>query len=277
MLCRPPLLTLTVSACLLAGVAAHAAPPKALPAEERLEKSPRHHEWVEVTTASGQKIRLFVVFPEVDRPTPAVVVIHENRGLNAWARSVTDQLAEAGYVAVAPDMLSGKAPEGGGTDDFANADAARTAIYELSDEQVREALDATVKYARGLDATTEDVVVSGFCWGGGKAFDYAAENPSIKAAFVFYGTAPEAERLKQVEVPVYGFYGGNDFRITGQVPVVSKTMQEQSKKYDPVVYNGAGHGFLRSGEASDANPADREGRTKAWDRWLSILEEISGD
>lgn len=274
---RRPLLSLTVSACLLAGIAVQAAPPKGMPAEERLEKSPRHHEWVEITTEAGKKVRAFVVFPEVDRPTPAVIVIHENRGLNAWARSLADQVAEAGYIAVAPDMLSGHGPGGGGTDSFENADAARTGIYALSDAEVHEALDASVKYARGLDATTDSVVVSGFCWGGGKAFDYAAQNPSIDAAFVFYGTAPDAERLKKIEAPVYGFYGGNDFRISGQVPEVSKTMQEQGKKFEPVVYNGAGHGFMRSGEEANAKPADAEGRNKAWDRWLKIMAEISGN
>lgn len=276
MVSRRPLLTVVVSACLLAGVAVGAAPPKGMPAEERLEKSPRHHEWVEITTQSGKKVRAFVVFPEVDRPTPAVIVIHENRGLNAWARSLTDQVAEAGYVAIAPDMLSGQGPDGGGTDSFENGDAARTAIYALSASQVHEALDATVKYARGLDATTDSVVVSGFCWGGGQAFDYAAQNPTIEAAFVFYGTAPDAERLKKVEAPVYGFYGGNDFRITGQVPMVSKTMKELGKKFEAEVYEGAGHGFMRSGEEASAKAADSEGRAKAWERWQKLLAEISG-
>ncbi|HEX6986784.1 MAG TPA: dienelactone hydrolase family protein, partial [Planctomycetaceae bacterium] len=229
------------------------------PAKQRLEKSPRHHEWVEVPAADGRKVRSFLVYPEVDRPATAVVVIHENRGLTDWVRSVADQLAEKGFVAIAPDLLSGTGPNGGGTEAFASQDEARTGISRLSPEQVTSDLDAVVKYVRDLEATNEKVAVAGFCWGGGQAFRYAAHNPEIAGAFVFYGSAPSDEELKKIEVPVYGFYGGNDFRITGQVPKVAETMKSAGKRYEPVTYEGAGHGFMRSGEDPNTDPANRKG------------------
>ena len=242
--------------------------------ESRLEGSPRHHEWVQVKSATGRTVRAYVAFPEIDKPVPAVVVIHENRGLNDWARSVTDQVAEAGYVAIAPDLLSGSGPDGGGTDSHPSSDAAREAIYKLPPQQVLDDLDAVVIHARGLAATNDRVAVAEFCWGGGQTFQYARHRADIAAAFVFYGRAPETDTMKGIEVPVYGFYGGNDHRITGAVPDVQKTMQTFGKTYEPVVYEGAGHGFMRSGEGPDAEPANMDARSQAWQRWKGLLGEL---
>ena len=245
------------------------------PVQKRLEESPRHHEWVDIKAAGGRTVRAFVVYPQVKDPVAAVVVIHENRGLNDWARSVADQLAEAGYVAIAPDMLSQTGPGGGGTESFASTDAARTGIYELPDEQVLTDLDAAVAYARTLDANNGTVAVGGFCWGGGQTFRYATHNPDIAAAYVFYGTAPEdAEVFKSIKAPVHGFYGGNDRRITGQVPRVTEQMKQAGKAYEPVTYDEAGHGFMRGGEAPDASPANRKAMTDAWARWKLLLEKL---
>jgi carboxymethylenebutenolidase len=255
---------------------AQAQVPKAMPPAERLEQSPRHHEWMDVFAQSGRKIRSYVVYPEVDKPVMSVVVIHENRGLDAWARSLADQLAEAGYVAIAPDLLTGKGPEGGGTDSFKDTDSARAAIYALGDEEVRESLDIIVKTVRDLPATTDRVVVVGFCWGGGKAFDYAAHGADLSGVCVFYGAAPKQEVLEQIKVPVYGFYGGNDFRITGEVPKLRDAMKQLGKQYEPVIYEGAGHGFLRAGDEPGAKEADRRARDAAWERLLTLLKQLSG-
>jgi carboxymethylenebutenolidase len=244
------------------------------PVQERLEKSPRHHEWVEVEAADGRKVRCWLVYPEVSEQVPAVVVIHENRGLNDWARSAADQMAEAGYVAIAPDLLSGTGPDGGGTESFASSDAARDGIYKLSREQVLSDLDAVVEHAAKLPAANGKVAVGGFCWGGGTTFAYATHNPDVAAACVFYGPAPPDESLGKIEAPVYGFYGGNDFRISGQVPDVTKKMKELGKQYDPVVYEGAGHGFMRSGEDGSGSDADRQARDEAWRRWREILGQL---
>lgn len=244
------------------------------PALKRLEHSPRHHEWVEIAVNDQRKVKTFVVYPEVDAPATAVIVIHENRGLTDWVRSVADQLAEKGYVALAPDFLSGMAPEGGGTPDFPSSDAAREGIYKLTPEQVMADADAVAKYAGALDATNDHLVVSGFCWGGGQAFRYGIHNPRVDAAFVFYGSAPEPEELKKLKVPVHGFYGGNDFRITGQVPSVQKVLKEAGASFEPMIYEGAGHGFMRAGEGADATPANAKAMEQAWKRWQEILTKI---
>jgi carboxymethylenebutenolidase len=240
---------------------------------ERLENSPRHHEWVDINAAGGRKVRTWVVYPEVDRPATVVIVIHENRGLTDWVRGVADQLAEAGYLAVAPDLLSGTAPGGGGTAEYGSEDAARTGIGKLPQEQVTADLDAVCQHAKQLPAGNKVVAVSGFCWGGGQTFNYATHNPDIAAAFVFYGSAPRDEAAyKKIDAPVYGFYGGNDFRITGQVPDVEKRMNALGKDFEPVVYDGAGHGFMRQGETiDDPNNPDRKARDAAWKRWKKLL------
>lgn len=244
------------------------------PAAQRLENSPRHHEWVEITTEGGRTVRALVVFPEVGKPVHAVVLIHENRGLTNWEKGVADQVAEAGYLAIAPDLLSGTAPDGGNTDDYPSADAARDGIYKLPPEQVMADLDATVATIKEQTACDGTVAVAGFCWGGGTAFSYAAHSPEVAASFVFYGSAPGPEVLDKIQVPVYGFYGGNDFRITGAVPEVAESMKSRDKSYDPVIYEAAGHGFMRSGESPDAEAPNRDGRTKAWERWKALLEAL---
>lgn len=243
---------------------------------ERLQKSPRHHEMVDIDAAGGRKVRAFVVYPEVNHPATVVVLIHENRGLTDWVRSAADQLGEAGYIAVAPDLLSGTAPKGGGTAEYGSDDKAMKAIYALPQKQVTSDLDAVVDYAKHLPAGNAVVAVAGFCWGGGQTFAYATHNPNIAAAYVFYGPAPKNEAdYKNIKAPVYGFYGGNDFRISGEVPNVEKRMKSLGKEYQPVVYEGAKHAFMRQGElSSDPSNADRKARDEAWTRWKQLLAQL---
>ncbi len=252
-----------------------AAPPTVVP-PDRLESSPRHHEYVDIDSAGGRKLHTWVVYPQVDHPATVVLVIHENRGLTDWVRGLADQLAEAGYVAVAPDLLSGTAPGGGGTAEYGSEAKAIQGIYKLPQPQVTADLDAAFMYAKSLSAGNKTVAVAGFCWGGGQSFAYATHNPKIAAAFVFYGTAPPDEAdLKKIQAPVYGFYGGNDFRISGQVPNVEKRMRALGKTYEPVVYQGAGHAFMRLGEmTSDPTDANRKARDEAWQRWKKLLAEL---
>jgi carboxymethylenebutenolidase len=189
---------------------------------------------------------------------------------------VADQVAEAGYVALAPDLLSGTAPGGGNTAEYGSEDAARNGIGRLPQPQVMSDLDAVFKYAKEMPAGNKVVAVGGFCWGGGQTFNYATHNPDVAAAFVFYGGAPrDAGAYSKIEAPVYGFYGGNDFRITGEVPRVAERMKEAGKTYEPVTYASAGHGFLRQGETvADTSNADRKARDEAWARWKKTLGEL---
>src|SRR4051812_1747039 len=231
---------------------------------DRLQTSPRHHESAEIESAGGRKVKTWIVYPEVDRPATVVLLIHENRGLTDWVRGMADQVAEAGYVAIAPDLLSGTAPGGGGTAEYGSEDKAMKAIYALKKEQVTADLDAVFKYAKGLSAGNKVVAVGGVCWGGGKTFDYAAHNPDVAAAFVFYGKPDKEVAFKNIKAPVYGFYGGNDFRITGEVPDIEKKMKALGKKYEPVIYKGAKHAFMREGETTnDAKDPNRKARDEA--------------
>ncbi len=240
---------------------------------ERLQTSPRHHEYVDIDSAGGRKVKTWVVYPQVDHAATVVLMIHENRGLTDWVRSAADEMAEAGYVAIAPDLLSGAAPNGGGTKEYGSEDKAIQAIYKLPQQQVTADLDAAYAYAKKLDAGNHVVAVGGFCWGGGQTFNYATHNPDIAAAFVFYGPAPRDEAaFEKIKAPVYGFYGGNDFRISGDVPNVEQRMKRLGKTYEPVIYKGAEHAFMRQGEiTNDPASANRKARDEAWERWQSLL------
>jgi carboxymethylenebutenolidase len=241
---------------------------------QRLEQSPRHHEWKNITYGE-RTVRAFVVYPEVAEKVPVVIVIHENRGLNDWARSMADQVAEAGYIAVAPDLLSGEGPGGGGTDSFENSDAARTAIYDLDPDQVTNDLDACVEYGSGIPAGNGKVAVVGFCWGGSQSFRFATNNSDIEAALVCYGSGPEdGEAYKRITAPVYGFYGGNDNRVNATIDNSEKWMNRYEKFYEPVIYEGAGHGFFRAGEAEDASVENKKGRDEGLKRMWDILGKL---
>jgi carboxymethylenebutenolidase len=242
--------------------------------DKSADDSSRHQEWVQIPTATGRALRTFIVYPEVHKPAHAVVIVHENRGLTAWERSLADQLAAAGYVTIVPDLLSEMGPEKKASDAFESAAAAREAIHNLKPEQVAADLDAVVAYAHNVSAADKKIAVAGFCWGGGQAFRFAAHNADIKAAMVFYGAAPSDEQLKQIDVPVHGFYGENDFRITGDVPKLKIRMKTLKKPFQAVTYAGAGHGFMRAGEAADAKPADRKAREQAWTRFIELLSKL---
>ncbi len=244
-------------------------------AHRRLLESPRHHEWIEVRY-DGRAVQAYVVYPERPDPAPVVLVIHENRGLTDWVRSVADRLAEAGYLAVAPDLLSGMAPGGGGTRDFPDEDAAREAIYRLSPEQVLADLRAVADRVRRLAASDGRLSVAGFCWGGTQAFRFATAYPELQAAFVFYGTAPEdSAALVRIRCPVYAFYGGADARVNATVPATARILQRAGRHFEPVTYEGAGHAFMRTGEGPAASEANRRAREAAWARWLKLLETHS--
>jgi carboxymethylenebutenolidase len=243
-------------------------------AKARLEKSPRHLEWVKVKHGN-REVNCFIAYPEVKEKATAVVVIHEIFGLTDWVREVTDQLAEAGYIAIAPDLLSGVAPGGGGTADLGGVDAVRKAISTLPPDQITGDLNAVVDYVSKLPAANGKVVVGGFCWGGSQSFRFATNNKEIKAAFVFYGTAPESKQdLARIQCPVYGFYGGNDARVTSTVPKTAELMKQEGKVYRAVEYEGAGHGFMRAGEAPDASADNKKARAEAWKRWLDLLKKV---
>jgi carboxymethylenebutenolidase len=237
-------------------------------ARERIAKSPRHSEWVTVKH-DGRNVETLVVYPESKDKRPVVLIIHEIFGLSDWAQELADEVAAAGYIAVAPDLLSGMAPNGGRTKDF--AEGVTEAVSKLNPDQVTADLNAAADYALKLPAANGKLYVTGFCWGGGQSFRFATNRADLSAAFVFYGPPPATDAMSHIKAPVYGFYAGNDARIDATIPDTVAAMKAAGKTYDPVTYDGAGHGFMRAGEAPDAIDPNKKARDDAWKRWKILL------
>jgi len=282
-------------------------------AKQQLAKSPRHREWVKIKNGN-REVNSFIVYPEINKKATAIVVIHEIFGMTDWVQQLTDELAEAGYIAIAPDLLSGMGPNGGGTAEIAatGSNAVGQAIRALPPDQIAADLNAVADYVSKLPAANGKVAVGGFCWGGTQSFFFATRRPTLKAAFVFYGTAPnnnaqgqaytiDKTALGQIGAPVYGFYAENDMRVDATVPPAVDAMKELKKSYEPVTYAGAGHGFMRAGEPNAPEPkapaakgdetadkkaaddyqkaaamdkANRKARNDALARWKTILAKL---
>jgi carboxymethylenebutenolidase len=264
---------------------ASAATPDTNWAKQAVERSPRHREWVNVK-AGNRTVSAFVVYPEVKGKATSVVVIHEIFGMSDWVQMEADELAAAGYIAIAPDLLSGMGPKGGGTSDFPDGNAVGKAIRDLPPDQITSDLNAVADYVAKLPAANGKVAVAGFCWGGGQSFRFATNRPSLAAAFVFYGQGPDsADAIAKIKAPVYAFYAGNDARIGATVPKTQELMKAAGKTYDVVSYEGAGHGFMRAGDAPPP-PADADEKTKtayagnkkardaSWTRLKGVLEKL---
>jgi carboxymethylenebutenolidase len=258
-------------------------------AKQNLEKSPRHGEWISIKH-DNRTVQSFVVYPETSKKVPVVIVIHEIFGMTDWVQTVADQLAANGYIAVAPDLLSGMGPKGGRSSDFQGG-SAREAVSKLDPDQVTADLNAVADYAKKIPAANGKIAVVGFCWGGGQSFRFATNRKDLSAAFVFYGSGPE--NVAPIAAPVYGFYAGEDAHIGATLPATEEAMKKAGKKFDPVTYPGAGHGFMRAGEdpANEASinntatdpeskkkhdmaVANKKARTEAWARWLSLLKSL---
>ena len=244
-------------------------PPPEETAKERLNASPRHGEFVKVDVR-GKPVRTWIVYPERKERSPVVVVIHEIFGLTDWIRAVADQLAAEGFVAVAPDLLSGKGPGGGGTEAFASRDDAVRAVSELPREEVNARLDAVRTWALARPAAARTSATVGFCWGGSTSFAWAVAQPALDAAVVCYGTAPaDLATLAAVKAPVLGLYGGKDARVDATLAATTARMKELGKTYEPHVFEGAGHGFLRAQGGEDG--ANLKAAKEAWPLMIAFL------
>ena len=294
-------------------------------ARAALDKSPRHREYVSIPAANGRVVTTYVVYPEVAKKAPVVLLIHEIFGLSDWAKLMADEIAAKGYIVLAPDLLSGTGPmsatpvatqagtdaanatdphadhakaeatpqtsaarsagtphhlahtstrHNGGTDSYASVDDITRAVSALPPEQVMADLDAVASYARTIPSATRKLAVAGFCWGGGKTFSFATHRQGLAAAFVFYGPPPPNEEMARITAPVFGFYAGNDARITATVPGTTLAMKAAGKQYDAVIYPGAGHGFMRAGQAPDATPDNQGAWTQGFTRLTTALKAM---
>ena len=242
-------------------------------AQEQLEKSPRHGEWVKISSDNGRVVNAFIVFPEIKEKAVSVIVIHEIFGLTDWIRLVGDKLAAEGFVAICPDLLSGMGLNGGGSESFGSGDDVRRAIRELNSDQITADLKAVMKYVHDLPSTTEVVAVSGFCWGGGQSFRFATSEDSLAGAFVFYGRPPKTEDIGKITCPVYGFYGENDNRINATISATRDAAKASGITYEPEIYSGVGHGFLRRGMDDSASEVEKTAVQQAWARFVNLLKK----
>ena len=261
---------------ILTSAAGPATQPVALPpsgddgtAAKAMSASPRHGEWVDVPIAgSDVKLHTSVVYPERHDKAPVVIVINEIFGMTDWVRGVTDQLAAEGYIAIAPDLLSGFGPDGGRTESLgANVG---TTMQKLAPAEQAKRLDAVREYAFTLPSANGKFATIGFCWGGGASFAYAAHDPNLKAAVVCYGTPPARAAMEKIACPVLDLYGGDDARVTATVDPTAKAMAELQKSYDPHVFDGAGHGFMR--QQSGPNGANLKAVRQGWAEAIRFLK-----
>ncbi len=241
--------------------------------DDRLNNSPRHAEVIqlEVPGREDGPVYAWVVYPERADAAPAVVVIHEIFALTEWVRGVADQLAAEGFIAIAPDLISGRGPGGGNSDSLANERFAVPLVMALDRAQIDGGVRAAMEYVKGLDSCSGEIGVVGYCWGGGQSFFSAAMQPDLGAAIVYYGISPPAEIYKSAKVPVLGLYGESDFRITAGVPAAEEAMAAAGNSFEVHVFEGAGHGFLRQQEGQDG--ANLNASIKGWARTIEFFRE----
>lgn len=246
-------------------------PPESL-AVAALNHSPRHGEFVDVKRGNGEApIRTWVVYPERPDKAGVVIVIHEIFGLTDWVRAVADRLAAEGFIAVAPDLISGMGPDGGGTDSTKTRDQAVQIIRMLTPDETRARLDIVRAYVMKIPAANGRIGTIGFCWGGGRSFEYAAADPPPQATVVYYGTSPDSATLARVAAPVIGFYGGDDARVDATIPPAREELDRLGRSYQTHVFDGAGHGFLRAQGLRDG--ANLAASRKSWPLAIAFLRE----
>ncbi len=271
------LLLVAAAACANSGSRASSAPAQALPAGSvesaaRITSSPRHGEWAMIRTGAQDSVRAWVVYPERKDKAPVVVVIHEIFGLSTWIRSVADQLAAQGYIAIAPDLLTGKVPLQG---DTATQAAATAAIRTLNPDDVQRQLAAVGAWGTRLPAAQRAWATVGFCWGGSTSFQTAVAGPAgLKAAVVYYGTAPAPAQVARIRVPVIGLFGGDDARVNATIPAADSTLRANGGTFIVNIFDGAGHGFLRQQDGKDG--ANLAATQKAWPLTIAFLRKHLG-
>ena len=284
---RPVLPILIALALIVPAVSAAQAPPASppdstardpnLPAGEQaaqaaLETSSRHGEYVDVAWASDRApLRTWISYPERKDKAGVVIIIHEIFGLSDWIRGVADQLAREGFIAVAPDLISGLGPDGGGTESVSSRDSVVALVRRLTPDETLKRLDAVRGYAVKLPAASGKIATIGFCWGGARSFAYAAATPPPDAAVVYYGTSPDSAGIPAVKAPVLGLYGGDDARVNATIEPAKAALAKLNRFYEPNLYEGAGHGFLRAQTGRDG--ANMKATQKAWPRTIAFLRE----
>lgn len=249
-------------------------PPGAAEAEARLAASPRHGEWAMIGAGGADSVRAWVVYPERRDRAPVVIVVHEIFGVSTWIRSVADQLAADGFIAIAPDFLTGQSIAAG-EDGQPRTDSVTAAIRRLNPADVQRRIDAVARYGMALPAALPKYGIVGFCWGGTVSFNHAVHSPALDASVVYYGTSPASDRLGSVRAPVLGLYGENDARVNQTIAPADSAMRTLGKSFEHQIFPGAGHGFLRQQDGQNgANLAASQG---AWPRTIAFFRQHLGN
>ncbi len=254
-----------------AALSSSSLPADAAGARARLASSPRHGEWVMIPSGTDS-VRAWIVYPERKTKAPVVVVIHEIYGLSPWVRSVADQLAADGFIAIAPDLLTSKNLPN--PTDSVPAELATAAIRTLDPADVHRQISAVANYAMSLPSAVHRYGVVGYCWGGGVSFEHAVRSPTLGAAVVYYGVSPKTETLSSIKAPVLGLYGGSDARVDATIPPADSAMRALGKTYTHNVYEGAGHGFLR--QQTGQNGANMIAAQAAWPATIQWFRKYLG-
>jgi carboxymethylenebutenolidase len=197
-------------------------------------------------------------------PRPAVLVVHENRGLNEHIKDVTRRVAKSGYIAIGVDLLSRQ----GGTERFPDAQDAGAAYNRTVPAERRQDLLSALLTIRDQRYVTRDRIGAiGFCAGGGNVFDLAVNTDLLSAAVVFYGTPPPSDQIANLTAPVLGIYGELDRGFTGQLPALLTAFNTHQKPYELHIYQDARHAFH-----NDTSPSYNAGAAcDAWERTLAFF------
>lgn len=256
-----------------AAVRAPGTAPSAATAQARLSASPRHGEWVMVRTGANDSVRAWIVYPERSTKAPVVVVIHEIFGVSNWIRSVTDQLAADGFIAIAPDLLT-KFNIPNTANGEPNPDSVRARIGQIKPEQYQPQIRAVAEYAMNLPAAAKTYGVVGYCWGGAAVFAHAVHYPAVNAVVSYYGTTPSPADLARVKAPVLGLYGENDERVNSTIARADSAAKANGFVYEYHKFTGAGHGFLRAQDGQ--NGANLTASQAAWPMTVNWFRRYLG-
>jgi len=220
-------------------------------------------EFVNYPAATGN-MRAFMARPKKGKKFPAVIVIHENRGLVPHIRDVTRRMADEGFLALAPDALS---PVGGTPDDTSNV---RELFGKLNNDETTKNFVAAVKYLKTHPKSNGKVGCTGFCWGGAMTNNVAVNSPDLNAAVPYYGRTPAPEDVEKIKAPVMAHFAGNDPGINAGIPAFEEALKKYNKEYQIFMYEGASHAFN-----NDSNPEryNEQAAKLAWGRTIAFFKE----